>query len=207
MISLRILKLNGYSLLELLLSLALFGLVTTLLMSAGQQTIKAWQEIEDQQELLREGSFLLQMLCHDLNSTSTLLPVSGNRPFQLFFLKRNNDDDLVTAGYFLDTQQSGYCYRFLLTASETLSAQQQGILEKTCASAAPTESHCELVCRHLLSCEIIPIWKHESSLRSSPTPDSPPSPPILLEVNMLFGKLNRHYFLSTVVALPPTPSC
>jgi prepilin-type N-terminal cleavage/methylation domain-containing protein len=188
----------GFSLFEVLISLALFGLVMVLLIIAGTQAAKMWSESEEQEELVAEGGALLQMICRDLRSASFCsqkptvdIPLASCQK-NIFFLTRTPSNNLVTVGYFLNSSKTGHCYRFLAQEKETLAACSQGTLTELEAHASPDEAHCELIATHLLSWEIIPVWKNEKKLA-------------LFEINLAFGKTTPRYFLSTVVALPPAP--
>lgn len=205
-------RVAGYSLFELLLSLALFALVILLLVTTGTQAVKMWRESEEQEELMAEGGALLQIICRDLRSASLCsekmdidIPLVSCQK-NIFFLTRTPSDNLITVGYFLDPNKKGHCYRFLAKPKETLATQSQGTLTELEAHASPNEAHCELIATHLLSWEMTPVWKSEG--RVAPTAFITSSeialPPSLLEINMAFGKTNPRYFLSTVVALPPS---
>ncbi|MEI6416653.1 MAG: prepilin-type N-terminal cleavage/methylation domain-containing protein [Verrucomicrobiota bacterium] len=182
-------KSTGFSLFELLISLALLTLMLTLLITTGTQTAKMWSESEEQEEMMAEGSAVLQMMCHDLRSASS--PIQLQEKSNIFFLMRTPSDDLVTVGYFFDVNKKGHCYRFLANAKETLLAQSQGKLTELESHAAPGEAHCELIANHLLSWEIVPTWKNEKQMT-------------LLEINLAFRKTTPRYFLSTVISLPPS---
>ena len=201
---------RGYSLFEMLVSLALFALVITLLTTIGIQAVKIGNELEEQEEVLAESGALLQMICRDLSSSFLSEKLCIDIPHahcqkNIFFLTRIPSDCLVTVGYFLDPNQQGHCYRFFANATETLKTKNRGSLAALYQSAAPGEIHCELVATHLLSWEITPVWKNNGKL--TPTaciiPGETVPPPVLLEINMTFGKTNPHYFLSTVVGLLP----
>ncbi len=188
---------TAFSLFEMLISLALVSLILILLMTAGMQTVTMWRELEEKEELMTEGTLLMQMICRDLRSASCVsekmtfdisLPSSQKN---IFFLIRTPSDDLVTVGYFVDSNKKGHCYRFFAKADETLAATAKGNLAELESHAAPGNPYCRLFAKHLLSWEITPVWNREKKI-------------ILLEINMTFGKTKSRYFLSTVVALPPS---
>ncbi|MCX6957236.1 MAG: prepilin-type N-terminal cleavage/methylation domain-containing protein [Verrucomicrobiae bacterium] len=190
-------KSTGFSLFELLISLALLTLMLTLLITTGTQTAKMWSESEEQTETLNEAGALLQMIYRDLRSASlcseklTIDIPLASRQKNIFFLTRTPADDLVTVGYLFDPKQQGYCYRFFANAQETLTARKKGTLIELESRAAPGEAHCEVVATHLLSWEMTPVWKNEKQLT-------------LFEINLAFGKTTPRYFLSTVISLPPS---
>ena len=184
----------GFSLFELLISLALISLVMVLLMNMEMQTARMWRDLDDEVELINEGRTLLQMISRDLRSASLCsenlnidIPLASCQK-NIFFLTRSSSDDLVTAGYFLDPGKKGYCYRFFANAQETLRARSQEKLTELESRAAAGEAHSELITRHLLSWEITPFWNNEKKM-------------ILLEINLAFGKTTPSYFLSTVVSI------
>lgn len=188
---------DAFSLFELLISLALVSLILLFLMISGIQAAKMYREFEEEKEFLTEGKTLLQMICQDLRSASNCsekLTLNTSLPFSkknIFFLKRTSSDDLIAVGYFLDSNKKDHCYRFCTKPNETLAAIIKGSLAELQAKASPIEPHSQLVAKHLLLWEVLPIWNKEKKI-------------ILLEINMAFGKTKPCYFLSTVVGLPPS---
>jgi len=185
------LQVAGYSLFEMLVSLALVALITTLLITIETQAAKMWRGLEEEEELMREGRTLLQMICRDLRSASPSSLITLHEHSDLFFLMRNSHDDLVAVGYFLDPHKKNHCYRFCAKPNETLTAQSKGTLTERYTHATPGEAHCEPIVTHLLSWEMTPVWNDQKKM-------------ILLEINLTFGKTTPRYFLSTAVALPPS---
>lgn len=186
---------SGFSLFELLISLALVAVILTLLTTAGTQTFKMSSEAQEEESLMNEGQTLLQMIDHDLISSALCsenfnldLPLSSCQK-NIFFLRRTSTDDLVTVGYFMDSNKRNQCYRFFANAHETLAAMSHKNLNELESRAAAGEAHCELIAKHLLSWEMLPVWNKENKM-------------ILLEINLTFGKTTPCYFLSTVVAIP-----
>jgi len=137
---------------------------------------------------MTEGRVLMQMICSDLRSATPSSPIELGKNLNLFFLRRTTNDDFVTVGYFLDPNKKNHCYRFFANANETLSAMSKKNLAELASHAVAQEAHCEIITKHLLSWEMIPIWNKENKI-------------ILLEINLSFGKKTASYFLSTAVAL------
>ncbi len=179
------LQTTGYSLFEMLISLALLAVIMTLLATTGIQTVKMWSELEEEGTLMNEGRTLMHLLDRDLRNASKSMPIIFNNPSDFCFLTRNANDDLVAVAYFFDAKRQGYYYRFLATAKETLAALHDGKLEELYNRATPKEAHCKLIATHLLSCELIPTTS-------------------LIEVHLAFGKTIPRYFLSTVISIPFT---
>ena len=182
-----------------------------LLITVGTQAAKMWSESEEQEEMMAEGGALLQIICRDLRSSFLSEKIDIDAPHargskNIFFLTRTPSDNLVTVGYFFDPSKNGHCYRFFAKTKETLEARNKRTLVELYEHASADEAHCELIATHLLSWEITPIWKSEEHLIPSAfiTPGETIPPPSLLEINMSFGKTTPSYFLSTVIALPPS---
>lgn len=178
----------GFSLFEMLVSLALVALILTLLITTATQTTKMWRELEEEETFMAEGRLLLETLSRDLRSASPSFPIILEKKPALFFLTRNTHDDLVAVGYFLDPIKKNYCYRFCAKPNETLAAQSKEILVELYNQAAAGKMHSQSIATHLVSWEMNPFWNDQKKL-------------ILLEVNLAFGKTKPCYFLSTVVAL------
>ena len=79
------LEISGFSLFELLISLALLALMLTLLITTGTQAAKMWSESEEQEEMMTEGRALLQMMCHDLRSATSSSPIEIRESSNIFF--------------------------------------------------------------------------------------------------------------------------
>lgn len=182
------LQVAGFSLFELLISLALLTLMLAFLITTGTQAAKMWSESEEQEEMMAEGRALLQMMCHDLRSATSSSPIEIRESSNIFFLMRTPSDDLVTIGYFLDPSKKSYCYRFFANAHETLATMNNKNLTQLESCAAPGEAHSELIATHLLSWKIIPFYKNKNQMT-------------LLEINLALGKTTPSYFLSTVVSI------
>ncbi len=181
------LQVAGYTLFEMLISLALLALVITLVITTGTQATKMQQALEEEGLLMNEGRTFMHLLNRDLKNASSA-PILFRNQSDFFFLTRNTNDDLVAVGYLFDPQKKNDCYRFVATAKETLAANQDGKLKELYDLAAPNEEHCKLLATHLLSCEIIPCWKNEKTIN-------------LLEINLSLGKTEPRYFLSTVISV------
>lgn len=219
---------RAFSLLEILVSIALLSLLFLLLTTASTTALSFWHRLESRQESLREASATLQLITSDLRSAIILKSSSENYFFSalpnknfpdnstLFFLaalppeKRPSSGDCCAVGYFLDTQKNAHetraydLYRFYLSSKETAAAMAQGRLIEACSLMASShDPHCERIASTISRFQATPIWyeKKSFSLHTEKESDPPALVQISLETLSLLDPTKKESW-SALVALP-----
>lgn len=220
--------LRAFSLLEILVSIALLSLLFLLLATISTTAISFWHRLEAKQKNLREASAALQLITSDLRSAIVLKSSSENYFFTafpnknfpdnstLFFLaalpkeKRVSSGDCCAVGYFLAVEKNVHetaiydLYRFYLSSEETVEAMAQSrLLEHCSVMTSPEEPHCERIASNISRFQATPIWyeKKSFSFHSEQKSDPPAFVQIVLETSSPLDPTKKESW-STLVTLP-----
>ena len=175
--------LEGFTLLEVLVSSAILLVLMLLLLGMGDGASKIWRDGEGRREAQRELRASLQMITEDLHSavittnaeSLEIRQAEEGRPQSLFFLVSHPGDrrhaeikgDLCAAGYFLaeDPKESGCTnlYRFHASGDSVAKAVEDDSLQELYREASPSNAFTtELLARNIVSLRIVPLPIHTS---------------------------------------------
>ena len=185
-------NLEGFTLLEVLISSAILLVLVLLLLGMGDGASKIWRDGEGRREAQRELRASLQIITEDLHSavittnaeSLEIRQAQEGCPQSLFFLVSHPSDrrhaeikgDLCAAGYFLaeDPKESGCTnlYRFHASGESVAKAVEDDSLQELYREASPSNAFTtELLARNIVSLRIVALPIHTS-------------PPELLELTL-----------------------
>lgn len=177
---------SAFTLLELLVSMAVLSLLVLLLIAMTEGASRLWRDGERKREAACEARAALGAITADLHSavltgdSSTLLVTPaepGKEGGGLFFLvshpRERRDDgaagnkgDLCAAGYFVAADPDGsgveHLYRFHAPPGDVARALAAGDLKELYAGASPANTGTtELLARHITRLEVRPAADRE----------------------------------------------
>jgi prepilin-type N-terminal cleavage/methylation domain-containing protein len=165
-------KLEGFTLLELLVSAVILAVIVVLLMGMSDHSSKLWNQSENKRLAGREARAALEIISEDLhnavitsNPDTLLISTQGKgKGDRLFFLtshpseKRNEGikGDLCAIGYFVSDdpkhQETKNLYRFHLSGTALTNAFENDQLGNLYATATATNS--ELLARNIVQLDL-----------------------------------------------------
>jgi type II secretory pathway component PulJ len=226
---------GAFTLLEVLISSAILLGLLVLLLGASEGTTRFWNQSERRRAPLCEAGASLRFMARDLrsavitsDSSSLVIRKGTNGNDSLFFLVSHPTDhqpgnaigDLCATGYFIAPSPQNHdeqdLYRFHASGELVLEAVEEQKLPELFATASLGTTSTELLARHVISLEVLPI-------DSGSAPDHPRA--LELTIMTLDGSAERKLAgagtnmvsrdrllkqygtrLSMIVALPPLRS-